>query len=143
MADWGSWFLLAGIFIVGEIFSGSFYLLPFGLAALMAGIAAFLRIGIAGQLAVAVITSILFWFFIQRWAVKNKKGQVDDPSFSDIGQSVYWVRNVSNELWRVRYRGAEWDAIPQDENVNSQEPLFIVAQKGNFLIVANGKERNE
>lgn len=143
MADWGSWFLLAGIFIIGEIFSGSFYLLPFGLAALMAGIVAYLGIGMIGQLAVAIITSVLFWFYIRRWAVKNKKDKNDDPSFSDIGQSVYWLRNVSNDLWRVRYRGSEWDAAPESTEVNAQEPLFIVSQKGNLLIVANGKERNE
>lgn len=143
MAAWISWLFMALILIGGEIFSGSFYMLPFGLASLVAATVAYFDYSSTWQFATAALTSVIFWIIIRRWAVPKEISKEEDPSYSDIGKPVYWVENRKTGGWRVQYRGAEWDAKPVSEQVNPKKTLYIVSQEGITLIVDNGNERTE
>ena len=141
--DWIGWLILAVILIGGEIFSGSFYLLPFGLASLVAAIVAFCDFSPSWQYASAALMAILFWILIRKWAVPRDLKNEENPSNTDIGKPVHWVESRLTGGWRVRYRGTEWDAVPLDETVDLKKKLYIVAQEGNILIVDNQIERTE
>jgi len=141
--EWIWWLILAVILIGGEILSGTFYLLPFGLASLVAAFVAYFNFSQSWQFAVATLVSVLFWIIVRHWAVQREHSASDNPSYSDIGKPVYWIENRLTGSWRVRYRGTEWDAVPVDETVDSQKPLYIVSQRGITLIVDNQIERAE
>lgn len=139
--DWISWLILAVILIGGEIFSGSFYLLPFGLASLIAAIVAFLGYSSSWQFAIAALMVILFWVIIRKWAVPRNLTRESNPDNNDIGKSVHWIESRLTGGWRVGYRGTEWDAVPINENVDHNRPLVIVSQEGSTLILDNQNER--
>lgn len=134
--DYVSWLIIAAGLIILEMFFGSFYVLPFGLAAAVVAVFSWMEYDLSVQLSVAGVATLVFWFCLHRWAVKSKTVVVD-PSFSDVGNQVEWLNVTQTGAWRIRYRGTEWDARPVRSEVDPRGPLYIVAQEGNSFLVDN------
>lgn len=107
------WFGLAVAALIGEVASGTFYLLLVAVALASAGIAAWLDVGLEWQLLICAAVGLLCLFVLRRTGVLKKKEMNDARNMDlhlDIGQTV------SVEAWsdsgraRVRYRGTQWQA---------------------------------
>ena len=134
--DYVSWLIIAAGLIILEMFFGSFYILPVGLAAAIVAVFSWMEYDLSVQLSVAGIATLVFWFSLHRWAVKSKTTVVD-PSFSDVGNQVEWLNVTQTGTWRIRYRGTEWDARPARPEVDPDRPLYIVGQEANSFVVDN------
>ena len=122
MNDAMVWLAMAGVLVILEIFSGTFYLLMIAVGALAGALAAWLGASNPVQmLAVAVVgvLACLLLYFV-RGPRGRRREAANDPNVNlDIGQSVrvdQW-QSEGNGLWqaRVNYRGAQWDAQLQSE----------------------------
>lgn len=104
------WWSLAVVLIVGEMFTGTFYLLAvvFGLAA--GGLAAFLGAGVPVQILLAALLCTVCVVLIHRWKQQHADPQERSNLAADIGKQVSIVRWADDRHARVSYRGAEWDA---------------------------------
>lgn len=104
------WWSLAVLLIVGEMFTGTFYLLAvvFGLAA--AGLAAFLGAGVAVQILLAALLCTVCVVLIHRWKQQHADPQERSNLAADLGSEVRIVNWNGERQARVSYRGAEWDA---------------------------------
>jgi membrane protein implicated in regulation of membrane protease activity len=57
MSEYVIWSILAAVLIGAELMTGTFYLLVYGIAAAVAGLAAYLGAGLVAQLIVAALIS--------------------------------------------------------------------------------------
>jgi membrane protein implicated in regulation of membrane protease activity len=129
------WWILAAALVGVELTSGTFYLLMYGIAAAVAGLAAWLGAGVTVQLLTAAAIASLGTLVLRRWqrSTDHPESSVQDM---DIGQGVQ-VESWQGGRGQVKYRGALWDAEAESANVDSSRPLVIRAVRGNTLILGN------
>lgn len=129
MSAIGVWAVLAGLMVVVEMLSGTFYLLGVGLGAAAAGTAAALGVPTAGQIFVFALCTAASLLIVTR-CKKPTKPALD----ADIGQEVEVLFENANGSYRVAYRGTEWDALlegPVPERAPTH--MTIVRIAGNRL----------
>lgn len=129
------WWILAAALVGFELTSGTFYLLVYGVAAAAGGIAAWLGVGLVGQLLTAGVIAVLGTLALRHW--KRGTDHTDSTAQDlDIGKSVQ-VESWQAGRGQVKYRGAVWDAEAESADVDSSRPLVIRAVRGNTLILGN------
>jgi membrane protein implicated in regulation of membrane protease activity len=135
MQTYIGWWILTAVLVGIELTSGTFYLLVYGVAAAVAGVAAWLGAGIALQLLTAAVIGVLGTLALRHWkrSTAHPESNVQDM---DIGQGVL-VESWQGVRGQVKYRGALWNAEAESDNVDSTRPLVIRAVKGNTLILGN------
>jgi membrane protein implicated in regulation of membrane protease activity len=138
MADWINWLVAAGVLVVLELFSGTFYLLMiaiglgFGALAALGGMSAPFQTIVAAVVGVAA-TGLLHRSRLGRPARGNP---ARDPNVNiDIGQHIT-VDQWHDGKARVMYRGALWD-VELGQGAHPQAGVFkIVEVQGSRLIVS-------
>ena len=107
------WWLVAGVLVVAELTTGTFYLLMLALGAAAGALAAHLGLGTTAQVSVAAVTGAVATF---GWYLRSRKRDVKLPTGSnpdvniDVGESVQVEAWNNDGLARVQYRGASWSA---------------------------------
>ena len=139
MADWMVWSAVAGVLIVLELFTGTFYLLMMALGLLFGALAAWLGAGMPLQTIAAAVVGIVATGLLHRsrWGRRPKIDPARDQNVNlDIGQYLKvdaWHEGHA----RVLYRGALWD-VDLGPGAQPQAGDFrIVEMRGSRLIVAN------
>src|SRR5512143_3006166 len=129
------WWSLAAVLVGVELASGTFYLLVYGLAAAVAGVAAWLGAGMVVQLLTAAVIGVAGTLGLRHWkrSTDHPESNVQDM---DIGQTVQ-VESWQGHRGQVKYRGALWDAEAESAGVDSSRPLVIRAVRGNTLVLGN------
>lgn len=142
MSDWGNWFLLAGVLIIGELLTSTFYLLMLALGCIAAGIFALLKLHLAWQLIIGAIVSASSILVLRRSKLikRNYLNPARDPNINlDIGQTVYidhWQHQGDKYIARIKYRGAMWDVELMPGEAAQQGDYAIKEMRGNCLVVA-------
>ncbi|MGO3743180.1 NfeD family protein [Kerstersia sp.] len=134
------WFGLAALTLIGEVMSGTFYLLLATLGLLGAGLVTWLGAGFAWQLLVFALVSLAGLMVLRRFGIlRRKRG---DPGRNvnlnlDIGQVVEVQAWTEQGTARVNHRGAQWDAVPVDPAAaRVPGPHRIIALDGTRLVLA-------
>ena len=132
------WILLAGLLLVGEMLSGTFYLLVIALAFCLSALLAWLGSGLPVQLLAAAFFSLaglaLLWHKRQR----SKTTANPPDNLLDIGQQVVILQWHTPHHARVRHRGADWDAELSHGREDAQA-FFIVGIRGSTLLLSDQK----
>jgi len=133
------WFGLAALALVGEVNSGTFYLLLVALGFVGGGAAAAFGAGLAGQLASCALVALAGLLVLRRTGFLKKR-EINAASNADvnldIGQSVYIDAWAENGTAQVRYRGATWQAKLAAGNARTTGRHVIIEIRGTRLIVA-------
>jgi len=129
------WWILAAVLVGVELTSGTFYLLVYGIAAVVAGLAAWLGAGVTAQLLIAAVIAVFGTLALRHWSrsTAHPESTVQDM---DIGQPVQ-VESWQGGRGQVKYRGALWDAEAESAGTDSTQPLMIRAVRGNTLVLGN------
>jgi membrane protein implicated in regulation of membrane protease activity len=139
MHEWMIWFGMAGILVIAEIFSGTFYLLMIAAGALAGGVAALAGLVFALQMAIAAIVGAITIFLLRKssFAKKRQLSAARDPNVNlDIGQTVYIAQWQGNHA-RAMYRGAMWDIELMPGGAAVAGTFIIDEIRGSHLIVTN------
>ena len=116
------WAILAAVLIVGEIFTAGFFLLPFGIGAIVAALVAGFGGGLAFQLVAFLIVSIPLLLALKRFADRVTEGAdlkvAADRVIGKVGTVIDAVQphgitgrvRLGTEEWRAESEGEE--AIP-------------------------------
>jgi membrane protein implicated in regulation of membrane protease activity len=130
------WFIVACILIIFELFTGTFYLLVFGIAALGAAGIAYLGLPPIPQLITAAIiaTAGVIWLRSRPAPSHTDTDNLDNNQAVEI---IHW-RNDTNA--RVRYRGTEWDAQLLAHTSNTAAHYLIHETRANTLIIKPATE---
>jgi membrane protein implicated in regulation of membrane protease activity len=146
MSEWVIWMVLAGVMVVVEMFTGTFYLLMVGVGMAAGGLAALVGANGPVQLVIAAAVGILATYALRRsgFGRHARTDAARDPNVNlDIGQTVTveeWQRTRAGpHTARSMYRGAMWDIeLPGlEEGASVQPGRFVIREvRGNRLIVA-------
>ena len=141
MADyaWLLWMALAALFIIGEIFTAGFFILWFGIAALVAGVLALLGIGAGWQWGSFIVISLVLFLVSRRFAERLTKKQPPgigaDRFINKEGLVLEEIDNAENR-GRVRMDREEWRAQSESgERINVGAKVKVTRIEGTHLIV--------
>ena len=143
MADWIIWFAWAGFIVVGELLTGTFYLLMIATGLLAGSLAAWLGLPLTGQCIAATTVGIVATYSLRRSKLgrHTQHASAQDPNVNmDIGQTIYintWQQPYDKNTARAKYRGALWDIELADGAVAQKGTFIIVEVRGSHLIVKN------
>ncbi|KFI08289.1 NfeD family protein [Massilia sp. BSC265] len=139
MTDWMGWLVVAGVLVIAELFTGTFYLLMIAIGLGAGALAALsgasgpvqtLAAAAVGLAATAILHRSRFGRPARTEATRDRNVNLD------IGQRVV-VPEWQNGRARVMYRGALWDVELGPGALPEAGDYRIVEVLGNRLIVAN------
>jgi membrane protein implicated in regulation of membrane protease activity len=144
---WWIWMILAAICIVGEIFTAGFFLLWFGIGALVAGLLAILGLGAGWQWAAFVVVSgVLFAVsrrFAERFTKKQPPGIGADRFIGKRGLVLEEIDNAKN-TGRIRIDKEEWRADSDTDGVITVGSRVEVTRlDGTHMVVKPVEEESE
>ena len=138
MSESLSWLMAAGVLVVLELFSGTFYLLMIALGLCAGALAAVAGLAVAVQLIVAAAVGVVATAVLHRsrFGHSRRGNTARDPNVNlDIGQRIE-VPHWHDGHARVKYRGALWD-VELGPGAHAQPGVFkIVEVQGSRLIVS-------
>jgi membrane protein implicated in regulation of membrane protease activity len=139
MADWMGWLVAAGVLVILELFTGTFYLLMIAIGLAVGGIVAVGGADRPVQTIAAAAVGVLATALLHRsrFGRPARHDPARDRNVNlDIGQHVQ-VPGWDNGRARVMYRGALWDVeLGQGATAHAGD-FRIVEVQGSRLVVAN------
>ena len=144
MNSWITWLVLAGVLVIAELFTGTFYLLMIALGLVAGAAAALLYFGQAVQMVIAAAVGALATLALHKskygWS-QNQEARRDPNVNMDIGQSIQvkeWQEQSNGKYTaRVMYRGALWD-VELQHSAGYPGEYVIEEIQGSRLIVRPG-----
>lgn len=141
MNAWMNWLALAGVVVILELFTGTFYLLMITVGLLAGALAAWCNIGASLQMVIAAIVGAIATLALHKskFGWREKQAVSRDPNVNmDIGQSIkveFWEDQGNGKFTaRAMYRGAMWDVDLQHSAAFAG--MFIIEEvQGSRLIV--------
>ena len=133
------WFGLAALALIGEVSSGTFYLLLVALGLTAAGFTAWFSFGFEWQLLVCVVVALGGLVILRKTKVLKKReinAARNVDVHMDIGQTVMVDAWSEQRLASVQYRGAQWQAELAQGYPRQSGPHTIIEVRGTRFIVA-------
>jgi membrane protein implicated in regulation of membrane protease activity len=139
MAEWMGWLVAAGVLVILELFTGTFYLLMIAIGLAIGGLVALLGAGGPVQTIAAAAVGVLATALLHRsrFGRPARHDAARDRNVNlDIGQRVT-VPGWEHGRARVMYRGALWD-VELGQGATPQAGEYrIVEVQGSRLVVSN------
>ncbi|MFC0348570.1 NfeD family protein [Undibacterium danionis] len=141
MEAWTWWLVVAGVVVICELFTGTFYLLMFALGLVSASIASLLISSMQLQMLIAAVVGSAATVALHnsKYGWKRRGDAARDPNVNiDIGQQLRveeWQEQGNGiSVARTKYRGAMWDVELRHAHANAG--MFVIeAVEGSRLIV--------
>jgi membrane protein implicated in regulation of membrane protease activity len=138
------WWVGAGVLIVAELMTGTFYLLMIALGFLAGVVAYLLGAHLDLQLGAAAAVALIAVIVLRRSRFGRRRRTTDasrDPGVNlDIGESLA-VAGWRDRRARAMYRGAEWDVELAPGEPEDAHLYEIKAVRGSCLIVAARRDQ--
>lgn len=113
MSNFSLWLVLAGILLIAEITTGTFYLLMVSLGAAVGALMAYLGYGIEIQIGAAAVFAVVGSLLLRNRSVKRSKTD-KQHDLLDIGNKLEISSWNAGGRSSVQYRGASWLAESTD-----------------------------
>jgi membrane protein implicated in regulation of membrane protease activity len=144
------WFLIGLVLVLSEFMLPGIILVFFGLGAWITCLTTWagLTDGLAGQLLVFAVSSILLLVLLRRWFrarfLGHKAGEQDPFANLDdfTGETVTVIEDVSAAGGRVEFKGAAWSARSASE-IPAGTRATVVAVEGITLVVEPSGQRSQ
>ena len=133
------WWILAGLLVLAELLSGSFYLLMLAIGAAAGAVAAHLGLGLTPQVVVAALVgagATAAWHLQRARSPRSAPVEQNRDVNLDIGQKVSVQAWRDDGTARVSYRGAQWTVRHEGSGAPQPGEHTIVSVSGNQLGVA-------
>ncbi|MDP8261553.1 MAG: NfeD family protein [Candidatus Kappaea frigidicola] len=136
---WWVWVIIGVVFIIGEIFTAGFFLIWFGIAAIIAGIIAFFELSIVWQgVAFVIISAILLAGtrrLANRFTKKQPPGIGADRFIDKTGVVLEEIDNDKN-TGRIRVEEDEWRADSLEGNIiPKNSKVQVIKVEGTHMVV--------
>ncbi|APR95508.1 hypothetical protein PATSB16_21680 [Pandoraea thiooxydans] len=133
------WFGLAGLAVVAELMTGTFYLLMIAIGFMAGGLAAIVGLSHPLQVVLSAVIAATAVLLLRRsrFGRRRKLEAARDPGVNlDIGQRLRVEAWQADGHARVSYRGADWDVDLAPGQVAASGWFEIREVRGSRLIVA-------
>jgi len=140
MADWMGWLVTAGVLVILELFTGTFYLLMIAIGLAVGGLVALTGAGLPLQAIVAGAVGVIATGVLHR--SRFDRGRADGQATRDRNINLDIGEHVTVPAWdngraRVMYRGALWDVELGHGATPHAGEFRIVEVLGSRLVVAD------
>lgn len=108
------WWLAAGLLVITELLTGTFYLLMLALGAVVGALAAHLGLGTVSQIIAAAVLgsgAVLASYLVRKRSPRRQPASSNRDVNMDIGETVMVDQWGSDGTAQVRYRGATWTVV--------------------------------
>jgi membrane protein implicated in regulation of membrane protease activity len=108
------WWLAAGVVVVAELLTGTFYLLMVAIGLAAAALAAHLGVSITLQILAAALVgggAVFAWYLVKKRRPGDPSARADRSVNLDVGEMVLIESWNADGTTQVKYRGANWTAI--------------------------------
>lgn len=136
------WWIGAGVLVVLELISGTFYLLMIALGCIAAAIAHLAGAAADLQFAVAAVVALAAVLLLRRsrFGRRTRKEASKNPDVNlDIGQTLS-VPAWHERRARVNYRGAAWDVELAAGEPEDAQLYEIAEMRGSCLVVVASRQ---
>jgi membrane protein implicated in regulation of membrane protease activity len=138
------WWVGAGVLIVLELLSGTFYLLMIALGFVAAALARLAGAGVAWQCAIAAVVALVAVFGLRRSRfgrkTRTRAEAARNPDVNlDIGETLT-VPAWHDRCARADYRGAQWDVELAPGEPEDAALYEIKALRGSHLVVVASRQ---
>jgi membrane protein implicated in regulation of membrane protease activity len=133
------WWTLAGVLVVLEVSSGTFYLLMLALGCAAGALAAHAGLDVPAQMIVAALVgggATAAWHVRRARHPRSAPAEVNRNVNIDIGETVDVEAWAADGTARVSYRGAAWTVRHAGDGVPAAGRHTIVGVHGSHLSVA-------
>ncbi len=136
---WWIWVIVGVLLIIGEIFTAGFFLIWFGIAAIIAGIIAFFELSVVWQgVAFVIISAILLAGtrrLAERYTKKQPPGIGADRFIGKVGVVLEEIDNDKN-TGRVRVEEDKWRADSlEGEIIAKDSNVQVIKIEGTHVVV--------
>jgi membrane protein implicated in regulation of membrane protease activity len=107
------WWLVAGLLVLAELLTGTFYLLMLAVGMAAAALASHLGYGLTAQLLTAAVVgggAVVIWHLRRPRRIDALPAGANPDVVLDVGQRVHVTHWQHDGTARVQYRGASWTA---------------------------------
>ncbi|MFV0681337.1 NfeD family protein [Ottowia sp.] len=134
MADSTIWWIIAGVLVVLELTTGTFYLLMLALGAAAGALVAHAGAGITVQLVVAAAVGGVAAYLGHLW---RKRHPIHAAAIDvlDVGETVQIDAWQADGTAQIRYRGAPWVAVLRPGAAQQLGTHRITELMGSRLVV--------
>ena len=138
------WWIGAGVLIVAELMTGTFYLLMIALGFLAGVVAYAFSAPLDLQFAIAAVVALIAVTALRRVRFSRQRRGIEVSRNPDVNLDIGATLTVAS--WhdgraRAMYRGAEWDVELAPGEPDDASLYEITALRGNSLILAAKKPR--
>ncbi|MBC7471221.1 MAG: NfeD family protein [Ramlibacter sp.] len=143
MAESTLWWLLAGGAVAVELLTGTFYLLMLAIGLVAAALAAHFGVSSNLQLVVAALVgggAVVGWHLVRLRRPQELPAEANRDVNLDVGETVQVTRWAQDGTTQVKYRGAQWTAVPAPGAIPVAGPHRIRQVVGSRLVVEQLKE---
>ena len=133
------WWVAAGLAVVAELATGTFYLLMIALGLCCGALAAHLGLNGAGQVAAAAAVgagATALWHWRRYSQPRSLPARENRDVNLDIGDAVAVAAWAPDHTARVQHRGTDWTARLQPGFAAQPGAHKVVAVEGNWLVLA-------
>ena len=139
MNESGIWWLLAGAVVAAELLTGTFYLLMMAVGLAAAALSAHAGFGLTAQILTAACvgcSAVVLWHIKRGKQPKPMPASANRDVNLDIGGEVTVTEWHSDGTALVKFRGANWTAVPSQASDRAQSGLFTITElHGNRLTI--------
>ena len=133
------WWSAAGVAVVVELLTGTFYLLMLAIGLVAAALAAHLGLTSTWQVIAAAVVgggATALWHFKRASQPRSAPVRENRDANLDIGERVFVAGWAADRTARVQYRGSGWTARLQPGAVAQAGAHTVSAVEGNWLVLA-------
>ena len=143
MAESTIWWVLAGSAVAVELLTGTFYLLMLAIGLVAAALAAHLGLSWTAQLVVGALVgggAVVGWHVVRQRQPQQPPAQANRDVNLDIGETVQVARWNPDGTTTLKYRGAQWTAVPAPGAIPVAGPHRIREVTGSRLVLEPTQE---
>lgn len=140
---WWLWMVIAALFIVGEIFTAGFFLLWFGVGAIVAGLLCLAGFKMVWQLAAFVVLSTVLFAFSRKLGNRVAGKQPGIGADRLVGEECVVLESIDSAANSGIVRRAEekWRALSETgETIPVGRRVKVVDVRGTRLVVSPMEE---
>ena len=132
------WWLLAGVLVIAELLTGTFYLLMLALGAVVGALAAHFGLGSVSQILAAALLgalAVLVCYLLRKRSPRRQPASSNRDVNMDVGETVTIDQWGPDGTAQVRYRGANWTVMVRPGALPLQGVHRVAEVIGNRLLV--------
>ena len=133
-----AWWLLAGLLVIAELLTGTFYLLMLALGAIVGALCAHFGQSTSTQIVAAALLgagAVFACYLLRKRSPRRQPASSNRDVNMDVGETVNIEQWNSDGTAQVRYRGAVWTVMGRPGALTSPGAHRVAEVIGSRLLV--------